>query len=108
MSDRAVRVTFQRNDDANEGMHVDVVLSGTQLKRGQEYFGVWFDNTEGTRCPFILNRDGQLDYGAGYEDEDQFYGTELLGLNYAEGAGVTVTFEDETIGYKIAKITPLA
>ena len=108
MSERAVRVSFQRNDEASEGMHADLVLVGSQLKQGAEYFGVWFNNSEGTRCPFVLNRDGQLDYGAGYEDADQFYGTTLLTASYAEGAGITVTFEDEAIGYKIVKIAPLA
>lgn len=103
----AVRVTFQRNDDANEGMIIDVVLNGTQLKSGTEFFGMWFDNSEGSRCPFILNRDGQLDYGEGYADEDQFYGTNLLTSAFSEGGSVTVTYEDEVIGYKITKITPL-
>jgi hypothetical protein len=104
----AVRVTFQRNDDANEGMHIDIVLNGAQVKKGTDYFGVWYDNTEGTKCPFILKTDGQLDYGPGYEDEDQYYDTTLLDTNFAPGSSVTVTFEDEVIGYKIASITPLA
>jgi hypothetical protein len=103
----AVRVTFQRNDDTNEGMHIDLVLNGAQVKSGMEYFGVWFDNSEGSRCPFILNRDGQLDYGEGYAEEDQFYGTNLLTSSLTEGAAATVTYEDEVIGYKITKITPL-
>lgn len=104
----AVRVTFQRDDDANEGMHIDVVLNGAQVKKGSEYYGVWYDKTEGTQCPFILKSDGQLDYGPGYEDEDQFYDTTLLNANFATGSPVTVTFEDEVIGYKISSITPLA
>ncbi len=108
MSERAVRVTFASGEDPNEGMHIDLVLNGAQVKRGTEYFGVWFDNSENTRCPFVLNRDGQLDYGAGYEDEDQFYGTNLLEAAFSEGATVTCRFEDEDIAYKIAKITPLA
>lgn len=106
MSERAVRVTF--NGEEGEGMQLDVVLNGAQVKRGVEYFGVWFDNVDNTRCPFVLNRDGQLDYGAGYEGEDQFYGTNLLEAAFSEGATVTCKFEGEDISYKIAKITPLA
>ena len=54
-----------------------------------------------------LDRDGQLDYGEGYADEDQFYGTNLLTSAFSEGGSVTVTYEDEVIGYKITKIAPL-
>ena len=104
----AVRITFQRDDDANEGMHIDIVLNGAEVKKGTDYFGVWYDKTEGTQCPFILNGSGQLDYGPGYEDEDQYYETNLLTSSLTPGSPVTVTFEDEVIGYKIASITPLA
>lgn len=108
MSDRAVRVTFESGEDPSEGMFIDLVLSGASVKRGSEYFGVWFDKAENTRCPFVLNSNGQLDYGAGYEDEDQYYGTNLLEAAFSEGATVTCRYEDEEIPYKIAKITPLA
>ena len=107
MSERAVRVTFEGGEDPTEGMHIDLVLNGATVKKGSEYFGVWFDTSENTRCPFIVNGQGQLDYGAGYEDEDQFYGTNLLSANIAEGAVITCQFEGEDIPYKIAKITPI-
>ena len=106
MSERAVRVTF--NGEEGEGMHIDLVLSGAQVKRGGEYFGVWFDTVDNQRCPFVLTKDGQIDYGAGYEDEDQFYGTNLLEAAFSEGATVTCKLEGEEIPYKITKITPLA
>ena len=108
MSERAVRVTFESDEDPSEGMFIDLVLSGAQVKRGVDYFGVWYDKSENTRCPFVLGADGQLDYGAGYEDEDQYYGTNLLEAAFSEGATVTCRYEDEDIEYRIAKITPLA
>lgn len=107
MSERAVRVTLA-GEDPSEGMHIDLVLSGAQIKRGGEYFGVWFDKSDNTRCPFVLNSNGQIDYGAGYEDEDQFYGTNLLEAAFSEGAVIKCELEGEDIPYTIVKITPLA
>ena len=107
MSERAVRVTLQGGEDPTEGMHIDLVLNGATVKKGSEYFGVWFDTSENTRCPFTIDSSGKLDYGAGYEDEDQFYGTNILEANIAEGSTITCNLEGEDILYKISKITPI-
>ncbi|MGE0533260.1 MAG: hypothetical protein AB7G40_16745 [Hyphomonadaceae bacterium] len=108
MTERAVRITFKNGDDPAEGMHLDIVLNGSTIKRGSEYYGVWFDTSDGSKCPFILNTNGEIDYGAGFEEEDQIYGTNALDIAITEGATITCTFEGEGVSYQIAKITPLA
>ncbi len=102
------RITLTSGEDPNEGMHIDIVLNGSSIKKGTEYYGVWFDTSDGTRCPFILDTAGKIDYGAGYEDEDQFYDTNALDIPITEGAIINCTFDDESIAYRISKITPIA
>ena len=101
------RITLTSGEDPNEGMHIDVVLNGATIKKGSEYFGVWFDKSDDTRCPFVLDTSGKIDYGAGYEDEDQFYDTNALDISIAEGAIINCSFDDETIPYTISKITTI-
>ena len=107
MSDQVVRLDLEHVDDANEAMRVDVVLSGGRVKPGSEYFGMWYDKANELRNPFVLCDDGQIDYGDDHEDDDQYYGTDILDKTIAVGETITCWYEDEEFDYKIVKLTPL-
>ena len=108
MSDRAVRVTMVQSDDDNEVIDIDLVLSGDRAKGGQEYFGIYTDKSDNSRCPFVLGKDGRIDYGSGFEGDDQYYATNLLQAAFAVGGNVTCSYEGEDFDYQITKVTPLA
>ena len=108
MSDGAVRVSLVQIDDANETIELDLVLAGGRPKRGLDFFGVYVDKSDNTRCPFIVGSDGRIDYGSGFEGDDQFYDTDILSKTFAQGEHVTVRYEGEEFDYKITKIAPLA
>jgi hypothetical protein len=50
-----------------------VVFQGNAVKGGIEYYGVWRDRSEGSICPFVLNENGEADFGTGYGGEDRIY-----------------------------------
>ena len=108
MSDGAVRVSLVQIDDANETIELDLVLAGGRPKRGLDFFGVYVDKSDNTRCPFIVGNDGRIDYGSGFEGDDQFYDTDILSKTFAQGEHITVRYEGEEFDYKITKIAPLA
>lgn len=108
MSDGAVRVSLVQIDDANETIEIDLVLAGGRVKRGLDFFGIYADKSEGTRCPFVIGGDGRIDYGSGFEGDDQFYETDILTRAFSVGENITCRYEGEEFDYKIAKITPLA
>ena len=108
MSERAVRVTLVQIDDDNETIDIDLVLSGDRAKPGQDYFGIYTDKSDNSRCPFVLGRDGRIDYGSGFAEDDQYYNTNLLQQAFAVGASITCSYEGEDFDYKITKVTPLA
>ena len=108
MSDGAVRVNLVQIDDANEVIDIDLVLAGGKPKRGLDYFGVYTDKSENSRCPFIIGGDGRIDYGSGFEGDDQFYETDILNKTFAVGEHITCRYEGEEFDYKITKVTPLS
>jgi hypothetical protein len=107
MSSQAVRVSFQHVDEPNEVMRMDVVLAGAKLKAGQEYYGIWEHKGESMQCPFVLTRDGRIDYGV-HAEEDQFYGTDFLEKNFGVGETVMCSQGEDEFDYKIVSITPLS
>ena len=108
MSDGAVRVSLVQIDDANELLEIDLVLAGGRVKKGLDFFGVYLDKSDNSRCPFVIGNDGRIDYGSGFEGDDQFYETDILNKTFANGEHITVRYEGEDFDYKITAITPLA
>ncbi len=71
----------------SEGMFIDLVLNGAQREEAAVNISACGSTRpKAPRCPFMLNSNGQLDYGAGYEDEDQYYDTNLLEAAFSRRA----------------------
>lgn len=107
MSGQVVRVEMKHVDEADEFIRMDLVLNGSKVKRGAEYFGMWYDKSDNSRCPFVVSPDGQLDYGYGYVDEDQYYASDLLDKDIVEGAEVVCKLGEDEFVYKIVGVSPL-
>jgi len=102
---RDVRLLALWSDDPTEAaMTVDLRMEGTRLACAWDVFGAF--DLEG-RCPrpFILRRDGRIDFGA---SEAVKWRTDLRHAELNVGAMFTVWFNDVDNGqYKIVKIAAL-
>jgi hypothetical protein len=59
-----------------------------KLKQGLDYFGLWQDKDADTRCPFVLDPSGNVDFGTGYDGQDRYYETDILNIELAIGQQV--------------------
>jgi hypothetical protein len=109
MSDGAKlkRVVFQNPDAKNQEIKIDLIFDGNQVRRGIEYFGVWQDKADESRCPFTLGEDGEADFGTGYDGADRYYETNMLEKEMVSGQQITWNCEGDEAAFSIVYITPL-
>ena len=66
------RVVFENPEAANLEIVIDLVLEGRKAKAGLVYFGVWLDKEAEVTCPFVLDPNGQADFGTSYDGQDRY------------------------------------
>jgi len=104
---RLARIVLESVDAPNQGISVDLVFQGNAVKRGQEYYGVWRDANEGAICPFIMDADGNCDFGTGYSGEDRVYAFDILQAPIGHGAQIGWRSGEYETQMKIVGITQL-
>ena len=85
-------------------MTVDLRIDDARIVSSWDVFGAF--DLDGAACrPFILRRDGAIDFGA---DADACWRTDLRGAEIKIGARFTVWWNDEDYGdYEIVKLAML-
>ncbi|QGM98849.1 hypothetical protein [Methylocystis parvus] len=101
---RDIRLIAQWRDDPTEAlMTVDLRIEGARLASTWDVFGA-FDLDGAHPRPFILRRDGRLDFGEGADH----WRTDLRDAEMRVTAYFTVWFNETDSGqYKIVKIAEL-
>jgi hypothetical protein len=101
---REVRLVAQWLDDPTEApMTVDLRIDGVRLASAWELFGA-FDRDGSRPRPFILRRDGRIDFGEALSA----WRTDLREAQLKVGGVFTVWFNELDRGqYKIVKIAEL-
>lgn len=95
MADGMHRVVCVSTDDGFEEYPyvVDIFLSEGRPLKDRYYFG--FTGRFGAELwPFVLNRDGQTDFGSGADDAARFGRFNILDKSITVGELVTVTERD--------------
>jgi hypothetical protein len=101
---RDIRLIAQWRDDPTEAlMSVDLRIEGIALVARWDLFGAF--DCDGSRSrPFILRRDGRIDFGAGAAP----WRTDLRSAEIKIGETFLVWFNDADHGqYKIVKLAEL-
>jgi hypothetical protein len=75
---RLGRIVLEDMQAGQQQITIDLVFVGNNVKSGIEHFGVWRDHNEGAICPFVLNENGEADFGTGYGGEDRIYQFDIL------------------------------
>ena len=101
------RIVLENTQARNEEMSFDLVLNGRTAKAGLESFGLWQDKREDIRCPFVMDPNGQVDFGTGYDGGDRYYETNILTLELAIGQQVGWRTENGEATFRITGITQL-
>lgn len=99
-----IRVIAQWRDDPTEAlMTVDLRIEGARFASNWDVFGA-VDLDGAHPRPFILRRDGRIDFGAGADH----WRTDLREAELKVNASFTVWFNETDCGqYKIVKIAEL-
>jgi hypothetical protein len=71
------------------------------------YFGLWEDQSQGVRCPFVLDDTGECDFGSNYDGDDRIYETDLLDVPLSVGQEVGWRSGDYEAALKVVKVTQL-
>jgi hypothetical protein len=75
---RLGRIALEDTQAIHQQVTIDLVFQGNDVKGGIEYFGIWRDRSEGSICPFVLNENGDADFGTGYGGDDRIYQFDIL------------------------------
>ena len=60
---RLARIVLENVEARHQDVTVDLVFDGNDVRRGMPFFGVWQDKNEEVRCPFVLDSNGEVDFG---------------------------------------------
>jgi hypothetical protein len=101
------RVVFENPEAKNLEIVIDLVLEGRKAKAGLVYFGVWLDKEAEVTCPFVLDPNGQADFGTSYDGQDRYYETNLNSIELGVGKEILWRSGDLEQTFKVAGITQL-
>jgi hypothetical protein len=68
---------------------------------------VWRDRTEGSICPFVLNENGEVDFGTGYGGDDRIYQFDILTAPISLGQPIGWRSEQYETQMKVVSVTQL-
>jgi hypothetical protein len=104
---RLGRIVLEDTQASHQQVTIDLVFQGNDQKSGIEYYGVWKDNNEGSICPFVLNENGEADFGTGYGGEDRIYRFDILTTPLGVGHQVGWRSDQYETQMKVLSITQL-
>lgn len=104
---RLARIVLEDTQAKQQQVVIDLVFAGNEIRPGNEYYGVWRDQGEGALCPFVMNANGQVDFGTGYSGEDRVYEFDILNAQIGLGQQVGWRSEQYETQMKIVGVTQL-
>jgi hypothetical protein len=90
---RLGRIVLEDSQASHQKVTIDLVFQGNAVKGGMEYFGVWVDENQEASCPFVMNENGDVDFGTGYSGEDRVYQFDIL--NAPVGLGNEIAWRSD-------------
>jgi hypothetical protein len=104
---RLGRIILEDTQAAHQQVTLDLVFQGNAVKGGIEHYGVWRDRTEGSICPFVLNENGEADFGTGYSGEDRIYQFDILNAPIEIGQQIAWRSDQYETQMKVLSVTQL-
>jgi hypothetical protein len=104
---RLGRIVLEDTQASHQQVTVDLVFVGDNPKGGMEYYGIWKDSSEGVICPFVLNENGEADFGTGYSGDDRIYQFDILTTPLGVGQPVGWRSDQYETQMKVVSITQL-
>jgi hypothetical protein len=104
---RLGRIVLEDTQAAHQQVTVDLVFQGNAVKGGIPHFGVWLDRSEGSICPFVLNENGEVDFGTGYGGEDRVYQFDILTAPIGIGQQIGWRSDQYETQMKVVSVTQL-
>ncbi len=104
---RLGRIVLEDTQASHQQVTIDLVFQGDAVKSGIEYFGIWRDRNEGSLCPFVLNENGECDFGTGYGGEDRVYQFDILSAPIALGHQIDWRSDQYETQMKVVSITQM-
>jgi hypothetical protein len=104
---RLGRIVLEDSQASDQQITIDLVFQGDNVKGGIEHFGIWRDRSEGSACPFVLNQNGEADFGTGYVGDDRIYQFDILTAPIALGQEIGWRNEEYETQMKVVSITQL-
>ncbi len=104
---RLGRIVLEDTQASHQQVTIDLVFQGNNVKGGIQHYGVWLDRSEGSICPFVLNENGEVDFGTGYSGEDRIYQFDILNAPIGLGNQIAWRSDQYETQMKIMSITQL-
>jgi hypothetical protein len=104
---RLGRIVLEDTQVPEQQVTIDLVFVGNDVKGGIEHYGVWRDRNEGSICPFVLNENGEADFGTGYVGEDRIYQFDILTTPIGLGHEIGWCTDQYETQMKVVSITQL-
>jgi hypothetical protein len=104
---RLARIVLENVAARYQDITIDLVFEGNSVRRGFPFFGVWQDKNEESRCPFVLDPNGEADFGTGYDGQDRYYETDLGQVPISIGAMVAWRTEGLEQQFTVVGVTQL-
>jgi hypothetical protein len=104
---RLARIVLEDSQNRQQQVTIDLVFEGDRIRLGNEYYGVWRDKNEQSICPFVMNENGEVDFGTGYAGDDRFYEFGVLDAQVGLGQQVSWRSEQYETQMKVIGVTQL-
>ena len=104
---RLGRIVLEDAQANHQQVTIDLVFQGNAVKAGIEYFGIWRDLNEGSLCPFVMNENGECDFGTGYSGEDRVYQFDILSAPIGLGHEIGWRSDQYETQMKVVSITQM-
>ena len=104
---RLARVVLEDTQARQQQVTIDLVFEGDRIRAGNEYYGVWRDKDSQNICPFVMNENGEIDFGTTYNGEDRFYVFDILGAQIGLGQQVAWHGDQYETTMKVVGFTQL-
>jgi hypothetical protein len=104
---RLGRIVLEDTQASHQQVTIDLVFQGNSVKGGIEYFGIWRDRNEESSCPFVMNENGEVDFGTGYSGDDRFYEFEIMSAPINPGQQIGWRSEQYETKLKVVSVTQL-
>ncbi len=105
---RNMRLILENTQARQQEIRIDLVFEGNAVRQGLDYYGLWQDKEAETRCPFVMDSNGAVDFGTGYDGQDRYYETNILEIELNIGQEVGWRTDQYETTFRVVGMTQLA